>query len=523
MKRARIAAVAVAGILGLTAVGCSSGPSDSGGGGGDLDGLTIAVPLEPANFDPVISTAVPTTEPIRNVLETLLTQSADGTPTPLLAESYEQAEDNMSVSFTLRTDVNFHDGSVMDADDVVASMNRWIEHSTAAQASFPGATMEKVSDTEVVLQLAEPNSAADLVLAYADSSIPYITTQEAAEAAGENPIDDLIGTGPFEFVSWDKGQKLELKRFEDYSAVESAPDGLAGDRTAAFDTLTYEFTPDASTMVAGLQSGRYDIATSIPFDNYDQLASSGNLSLETTDATNLPNLYFNKAEGLFSDVKAREALKVGLNLDELLFGTYGNEEFYEPANGCMMPVSLEQQWPCDDSNAPGEPDPEQAKQLLAEAGYNGETVRVITSRDSGAAYPLSTILQQQLEALGMNVSLETYDYATLRDKRAEPGSWELIVINNIAKVEPLQQFYVPSNNPGWTDEETLAPILRDYQSAGSVDERQAVYIGDMQEWFDTYIPIVNIGSASDLFAVQGNIDGIGTIGSTIIVWTATGK
>src|SRR5699024_5302575 len=161
--------------------------------------------------------------------------------------------------------------------------------------------------------------------------------------------------------------------------------------------------------------------------------------------------------------------------------------FYEVANGCMMPQALANQWPCADSNRPQTVDTDEAKKLLKKAGYDGESVRIITSRDSGRAYQASTVLQQQLKALGMDAKLENYDYATLNSKRDESSSWELIVINNIAKVEPLQQFYIPEDNPGWTDPKPLESIINDYQSADSVEDQQNVYSGEMQEWFESYI------------------------------------
>lgn len=518
MKQLKTAAAILAGTLVFAVAGCSSAPQANNGAA--LQRLTVATPQEASSFDPVVSTEVATTEPIRNVFETLLTLNASGDPTPMLAESYTQSPDNMQISFKLRQGVKFHDGSEMTADDVVASMNRWLEYSSPGKASFQDATMEKVSETEVVLKLAKPNSAADLVLAYGESSIPIITKANIAETAGKEPMTQFIGTGPFKYVNWNKGQSLELERFTDYTPAPGPASGLAGDRTASYDKLTFEFTPDTSTEIAGLLSGQYDVALNVPYDNYDQIAANPDIQLETTEKTALPNLYFNKAQGLFSDVKAREALAVGLDRDALLKAGYANSTFYEVANGCMMPSSYAEQWPCDPKNKPGEPNPDRAKELLAEAGYSGQKVRIITSRDSGRAYQVSTVLQQQLKDLGIDAELETYDYATLNQKRAQQDAYELIVINNIAKIEPLQMFYIPPGNPGWTDADVIAPVIDAYQSAPSVEKRREVYTTQMQDWFTTYIPVVNIGSASDVYAVRKGITGIDSSGSTVVFWKA---
>lgn len=519
MKWNRLAAVA--GVCAVTmAVSACGG---SGETSGSLDELTVAYPQEASNFDPVISTEVPATELIRNVFETLLTQNDKGEPTPMLAESFTQSTDNRTLTFVLRQGVKFHDGSIMGADDVVASMNRWLEHSAAAQYSFKGATFEKTSDNEVTMKLKTPNSAAALVLAYGESSIPLITTAENAEAAGSAPMTENIGTGPFTFTAWNKGQNLQLSRFDDYTPAKGEPSGLAGDRTANFEKLTYEFTPDPSTEVAGLQSGKYDVAEVLPYDNFDQLEADSNLSLDLTDKVSMPNLYFNKKEGLFADVKAREAVAVGLDREAILKSAYSDAKFYESANGCMMPSALSNQWPCAEGEQPGPADTARAEELLGEAGYDGDKVRIITSRDAGRAYQASTVLQQQLKGLGIDAELENFDYATLNSKRTEPDAWELIVINNIAKIEPLQQFYIPEDNPGWTEQKELEPIVDDYQSAETVDDQQKVYAEQMQEWFTSYIPVVNLGSAADLYAVRDGIEGVQAFGGSLILWSATAR
>lgn len=520
MTRNRLATAAVTGILALALGGCGGSGAASGKA---LEELTVAYPQEASNFDPVVSTEVPTTEPMRNVFETLLTQNDKGEPTPMLAKSFTKSDDNTKLTFTLREGVKFHDGSTMTADDVVESMNRWLTNSSAGKYSFKGATFEKVSDTEVVMNLKSPNSAAALVLSYGESSLPLITKAEIAKAAGNKPMTENVGTGPFKFAAWNKGQNLQLTRFAEYTPVAGEVSGLAGDRTPGYEKLTYEFTPDPSTEIAGLQSGKYDVAQTLPYDNVPQLEADKRVTVGVSDKVSLPNLYFNKKEGPFADVKAREALAVGLDRDAIMKAAYADPKFYEPANGCMMPAALASQWPCAESEKPAAADPEKAKKLLAEAGYDGTKVRIITSRDSGRAFQASTVLQQQLKDLGINAELETFDYATLNSKRSEPGSWELIVINNIAKVEPLQQFYIPEKNPGWTDPAPLEPIVRAYQAAPSDAEQQKVYTEQLQKWYKTYIPVVNFGSAADIHAVRDGISGIDSVGGSLVLWKATSK
>ena len=135
-----------------------------------------------------------------SVFEKLVTLDKNGEAVPELCESFSLNDDAKELTFTLRPDVKFHDGSIMTADDVVTSMNRWIEGFSTAKTMLGDARFEKVDDTTV--KISSDSSLLLLPEMIAGSAQPAaITTAAACESEDENGfLKDYIGTGPYVFT-----------------------------------------------------------------------------------------------------------------------------------------------------------------------------------------------------------------------------------------------------------------------------------------------------------------------------------
>lgn len=148
--------------------------------------------------------------------EKLVTQNANAEAVPELCESYEVSEDATTITFNLRKGVKFHDGSEMTADDVVASMNRWIEGFSSAKSTVGDARFAKVDDYTVKIAADHPILLLPSMIAGA-AQPASITTEEACAKEDSNGfMIDYIGTGPYKFVEWAQDQYVKLKRFDDY-------------------------------------------------------------------------------------------------------------------------------------------------------------------------------------------------------------------------------------------------------------------------------------------------------------------
>ena len=270
MKRKALSCIlALTMCVALLVSGCGNTKSDKNDDGkksSKKDEIHIAISANPPSLDPQSVNSNIVGGIGIHVYESLFAMDENYEPTPVLAESYEVSDDGMTYTIKLRQGVKFHNGEEMTADDVVASMNRWIETSPKANTLIGGSTFEKVDDYTVNLKVNQASSDIIMILA---SPIQFaaIYPAEVVESAGADGISEYIGTGPYKVSEWKQDQYVKLEKNEDYQPSKDASTGIAGEKKAATETLYFDVVTDAATRIAGLQNGQYDIAEEIPADN----------------------------------------------------------------------------------------------------------------------------------------------------------------------------------------------------------------------------------------------------------------
>jgi peptide/nickel transport system substrate-binding protein len=507
MRRSRqrslvLAAVAVTGAL---VAGCSSGTGSDTAGSADTDArLTMAIPAQPPNLDPDVSTTTATSDIANGVLETLLTTDEKQQVQPMLAASYDVSEDGKTYTFTLRDGVKFHDDSDFDAQDVVASMERWSRLSGPGQTYFDGATWKTVDERTVRVDLKTPTFGALLALANPNEQFAAIYPSEVIAAATDEPITDIVGTGPFRLGEWIPDQSLALNRFDGYVPADGEPNGRAGNRTAEVAGIDFKFVPDPATRVLGLQTGEYDFISEVPYDNAAQVLSDSSLKASSYPVT-LLNLYYNKAQGPFADVTARRAVDTALDRDAIMLAAVSDRQFYTLTNSMMLDAQSGL-WPTAVGKDTFNPhDTTKARQLLADSGYNGAPVRIIATRDYLESYNAAVVVQEELKGIGIDASLDTYDWPTFTEVRDDPTKWELAVIPNTAKSDPGSLVFMRPDFAGSTKSPQLDAILETYRAAPTLEEARSHY-DDLQRWFYDYLPVSKLGDADTVFATTTNVD-----------------
>ncbi|MFB4167334.1 ABC transporter substrate-binding protein [Virgibacillus sp. JSM 102003] len=491
----------------LLLFGCSSeSNSDSGSDGGEsADELRVALNAQPPTLDPLISTATVTRDIALQIFEPLVTINANLQPEPMLAESYETSDDGKLITFHLREGIKFHNGKEMTAEDVVASMQRWQEYSSRAKAAFSEGVFKAKDKYTVLLELQKPNRTAFSVLS-STTQLPAIMPKEVIESAGEDGIDEYIGTGPFKFDEWKQDQHIKLTKFKEYQASSAPSDGPAGKREALIEELYFMIVTDSSTRLAGMKSGEYDLATTIPFDSYDQIESDSNIK-PYTGPSGFNLIVFNKKEGAFSDVKVRQAVAAALDLEEILIASLSSEKFYRMNPGLMMKEQSD--WYTQaGSEYYNQKDPEKAKRLLQEAGYDGEPVTFITSREYEDFYTASVVVKEQLEEIGMNINLEVYDWATVIESQGDSTAYDAFITGFGINTDPTQLIFLDSKNgwAGWTDSPKIDRLLDEIRGASSKEEAKAKN-EELQLAAWEYLPVLKIGDKNFLYAVSKDVKG----------------
>lgn len=476
--------------------------------------LNIALTAQPPTLDTAITVSAVALDTAGNIFEQLYTLNANYEPVPVLAESYERSEDGLTYTFKLRKGVKFHNGKEMKADDVTASMNRWLVTSSRAKVLLVDAKFETVDDYTVKLTVKQATSDI-LILIASQAQFPSIMPKEIVDSAPAEGITEYIGTGPYKFAEWKQDQYIHLTRYEDYQSGEGEPSGFYGRKDAPTKDLYFHFVTDHATRIAGVKTGKYDVADSIPIENYDELAADKKLKLLSFPGGAL-TAFLNTSEGLLKDVKYRQAILAALNDEEIMLASFAKPELYSLAPGYLNVNQV--QWSTDAGKEYyNQANEAKAKQLLADAGYKGEEIRLLTTKDYAEMYAATLVIQEQLRKVGFNVKVDTYDFPTFLETKNDRTKWDLFVASTGYQLTPPQLLAV---NPDWAglNDETVKKALGAIRSAATPEAAKA-------EWEKLQAYLYEIGSST----VIGHYNGIVAVSDKLegfelfeapVVWNA---
>jgi len=476
--------------------------------------IRVAMQAQPGSLDPHMTTADATAQVARNVFEQLLALNSGYQYAPMLAESFDQSDDGLTFTFHLRQGVKFHNGKTMTADDVIASLEKWIT-TNSKKTMFEVHTLAAPDDHTVVLTMAK--KVYGVLEALADNGqFAGIMPKEIVEAADATGVTEYIGTGPFKFAEWSRDQFVRLVRNDDYQPLAGPPDGLVGDKTAHADELIYYFVADPSTRIAGIMTGEYDVADSLPIDYYEQVRGNADLDI-LKRSLNLVAIY-NKKEGLLANVAMRKAVNAALDSEAIMLAVQSFPEFFRLDPSYMYEEQAN--WHSTaGANQYSQNDPELAKKYLAEAGYANEPVRILTSKDHAHLFNSSVVIQQQLAAAGMNARLDVYDWPTTLEHRGKSSDWDITVTGFPLVLAPTQLLYLSANWAGWTDDPTIAKHIAEINASTSLDEAKAIWQALQGYCWEDYLPVSKLGDRIAYAAYSRRLLGLASLEGGVF-WSA---
>jgi peptide/nickel transport system substrate-binding protein len=404
----------------LLVAGAMAAPDDARFGGT----FTFAVATTPPTLDSHIVTAQSVAiYGGQYIWESLFALDASLAPQPMLVDSWEISDDALTWTFTLREGVLFHNGKELDAEDVVASLRRWREVSPQATK------MERVDDIvatgpyTVEFRLNAPLAPLPYILADQTAS-PVIHPRDIIEGAAPNDLPELVGTGPYRFVEWVPDRHIILERFDDYvSRDEEGWGGVAGKKVAYLDRIVFRNIPESEVRLAGLETGEFHAANPLPGDYYDQLLALPDVEPFIIEFDSRPVIYFSMA-GIMADPTMRKAIRAALNMDDIMFSSTGNDAFID-VNPDPLFYRFQQFWSDTGAEVYNQADPELARELAAEAGYDGEPIRFLASSTQFSHRQPAIMITEQLRDAGFNIELDLRDFATVTQVRQDPTVWEI--------------------------------------------------------------------------------------------------
>jgi peptide/nickel transport system substrate-binding protein len=477
MKRLGLVALA---LLLLTAPAFAQ---DTPRAGGVLKAAMIG---EPPSLDIHWTTAVITQQITWHIYETLYTYDKNLQPVPMLAESHTISDGGRRYTITLRKNVKFHNGREMNSADVVPSLQRWGKMSTTGKALWKGVEAVEAKDPyTVVIHLKEPSGSLLFGLGSPNNGAA-IYPKEVMAAAGEGQIKEFIGTGPYRFVEHKPDRHIKVARFKDYAARSDASDGgYGGKRVAYFDEILFIPVPDEAVRLAGVETGEYHYAQTIKADQFDRVKSLPALDPQVVKPYGWITAVPNHKQGVMANKKIRQALLAALDMEPIMSAAIGNKAFYRIDGALFYPEQAAFHSQAGVTGY-GQKNPAKAKALLAEAGYKGEPVRWITTKEYDWMYNAALVAKQQMEAAGFVVDLQVLDWATLVQRRNKPELYDIFSTGFTLGADPAIATSIQCNWPGWwcneEKERLVTEMLRETdpkKRKAQIERVQAIFYDDV--------------------------------------------
>ena len=468
--------------------------------GGIIDVATVG---EPPTLDPVSSTADLVGIISQHMFETLYTFDKSWSVTPLLAASMPQiSADGLTYTIPLRSGVTFHDGTPMTSKDVVASLNRWLKIASRGKQVAPIlAGIEASGDLAVKITLKEPYAPLLAFLAFNNAAAIIIPA-----ANNEDTLTKFVGTGPYMLKERKPDQYIQLVRYPGYASRAGEPDGYGGARKQYLDEIRFVPVPDANTRVEGAVAGQFAYVDSLPVESFAKL-STGKDTPVLLKPFGWPMFVMNTKQGLMADVRLRKAVQAALAPEDMMTAAFGSKDFFS-VEGALYPQGYV--WNTEAGTAAYKPegDTAAAAALLKAAGYDGsKPIRILTSRQYEFHYKMALVAQEKQKAAGFAVQLDVVEWATLIQRRADAGLWDIYITHSPFLPEPALIGFMSDSAPGWWASPAKAKAIGAFNAEIDPAKRQQLW-ANVQSVVYAEVPAFKVGSFNALAAKAPALAGV---------------
>lgn len=476
-------------------------------------GLTLA----PTGIDPHINASAELGIPLTSVYDTLVyLDPVSGAFAPGLAERWTISDDGLVYTFTLRTDVRFHDGTSFDAEAVRANVEYVLnpEHHSQKAAAMLGPLdrVEVIDAHTVALHLHEPF--APLLDSLSQVYLGMASPQALATWGPSEYQFHQVGTGPYRFVEYIANDRLTIERNPDYAWAPS----VYRSSTAQIDRIVFTFYADAATRALALEAGEVDVLGEVPPRDAERLAATGRFTLHAVPIPSQPLQYFfNTQRPPTDDVRVRQALILAVDraaIVRMVFGAH-SPAARGPLSAATLGFAPQAAFP--------EPDPARAAALLEQAGWvddDGDGVRTRSGQPLavrlvvppwGSNPEAAQLVQEAWRAVGARVELELVaGFGPLREAQAA-GGYNAISLNFFGSdPDLLRAFYASDGLYNWANlDDPLIDALLDQAAAEThdADARLAHYARFAEQVRDQAL-ILPIRDYVSLVVVRAGVEGL---------------
>jgi peptide/nickel transport system substrate-binding protein len=485
--------------------------------------ITVALPADIRSSDPGVNRDDTTDAVVLHVVEGLVGYAEDGAVGPLLAEKVDMSADGLTYSFTLREGVTFHNGAPLTAADVLWSWNRSMTPATNWRClpEFDGRNGVKVENVTapdartVAMTLNKPNAMFLDTLARTDCAMAGVIHKDSVKADGS--WDRPIGTGPFKFGEWKRGQSLQLLAFDKYASPKGDKrDGYLGLKRPLVKEVRFLVVADVATAKTGLLSGAIDMEQ-LQESDVAELQNAPGVQVKYATNPVRQGLIIQTRDPLLKNVKLRQAIAATIDFNELVaavsssLGKPNNSPIYEGSR--YFGAAQRQGFAYD---------PAKAKTLLKEAGYKGEPITIIANKRANVpSFATAVIVQSMMQAAGINAQIEVLEWATQLD-RFNSGNYQMQAFSFSARFDPASGFEQIAGSKDkqprklWEDPEALA-LIDKAMTITVMAERQAIF-DELHKRFLTDVPAIFTHNQIDAWGMSKRIRGVEPWASKLRLW-----
>lgn len=411
MKKGKILGLLLIGaaVMSLMLAGCSK--SDQAAQSKEL---VVAQAANPTTLDPQDTQDTLAYGIQKTMYEGLLGFDKDMKVIPVLAEAMpELAPDAKSVTFKLKHDVKFQDGTDFNAEAVKANMERLLDPANKLKRA---SLFKAVDHVEIIdpytVKIVLNRPFAPIVEAFAHPAGAMISPK-AIKEYGKDLNRHPVGTGPYQFVEWKDGQYVTVKKFDGY---------WDKDHAAKLEKITFKPVPEAGSRVAMLKTGEIQFVYPLPPEQIEGMKNDSKVTVDRSQSIYQRYVVFNTTQKPFTDKRVRQALNYAVDKDAMIKVTY--KGYGTPSQSVLAPKV----W----GFAPHDPYPydvEKAKKLLAEAGYPDGFETTIWTANNTELVKFAEFIQQQWQAVGVKVKVEPMEYVTMINQMSVKPSESKMMTN----------------------------------------------------------------------------------------------
>lgn len=487
-------------VITMVAVGCGpAAPAPDPDEDGELSRIiVIAQEWDMTNIDPHANNDLATQQATRMMYDNLVRLSTDNEFIPGLAESWEWLDGN-TIEFRLREGVKFHDGHVLNTEDVKYSMARTNASGYGSHLFTMIEEFEIIDELTFRLHVTDESAALLSGMQHPAAAIVAKDYTEQLEADGKTLGEFPMGTGPYYFDYWRVGSEIQMLRFDDYFEEEYM---------ARNQGLRIRYMPEESSRVVALETGEVDILLSVPTASIADLEANPDVKVLPFDSTHVAYIALNCMEPPFDNPDLRKAVSHAVNRENMI---QVQAMGYAAPN--WSPIGLSAIG-YSDTEVRRDYDIEKAQEYLAAAGYPDGgfsfTLSVLEGYDRTGA-----VFQADAAAAGIDVKVEIMEASALFSM-AGAADHQAAICWWVANAEP-DNTYSPmfhSRNiaaGGWNwicyESDYIDGLIRQALLAMDPAERQEAYtaINNYNAEQALYLPLFSLDG---FVATRANVDGI---------------